>query len=590
MAQAQIKAVITAEDRASSVLSGVGASFGKLAGAMAVGQLAANAITSAIDAVASASKSVLDSAADFEQSRVAFDTMLGSADKARVMLKQLSDFSLKTPFTFPEVVTGAKQLLAYGISAEKILPDLKALGDIAAGVGRDKLPFLTLAFGQVATKGKLMGQEIRQFTEAGVPIVAELAKSLHKTTQEITDMSEKGQISFANVEAVMKSMTGEGGNFFNLMEKQSKTFDGVMSNLNDNFMRIGRNIIGISDEGDIKQGGIFYYLTQGATAFMNWLDAHREGIISFFNAEILPSISALAKHLADFVTSDGFKQWLKEITHWIAVELPPFLNKLVTEYIPGLIKVFSDLWPVIQFTAAVLGGIVSVFQWVGGAIEQMAYDATTSFLTVVGWVASVGKAIEQFGYDAMSMFYAVADAFNGVVGFFGGIGNKIKGAIQGAGGWLYDTGKNIVQGLLNGINNLGNSIGDTLKNWAKGGVDAVKKVLGIKSPSTVFAGIGENIGKGLEQGIVSSVGAANDTLSGLITDPTVNIGASSAPQQSVQPAQTTQTSQTTVNISLNVGMYAGSEIEKRKVAKELFASLQEVANQQNTTVAQMMGA
>jgi len=565
MAQANIRAVITAEDRASSVLSGVGSSFGKLAGAMAVGQLAANGITRAIDAVVSASSNVLQSAADFQQSRVAFDTMLGSAEKAKKMLKEISDFAQRTPFELPEVVTGAKQLLAYNIEAEKIIPTFEALGNIAAGVGKDKLPQLILAYGQVRTATKLTGAELRQFTEAGVPMLDALAKQFGVTTGAVQDMISKGQVGFPDVEKAIAGMSSEGGKFFNLMDKQSKTFDGVLSNLNDNFMRVGRNMIGITDEGDVVQGGIFYYLTQGAQKLLDWIDAHRESIISFFNAEILPSIKALGQKIAEFVSSDQFKNWLRDVADWIANKLPPFLDKLVNEYLPAMKKAFDDVWPVIQTTAGVIGGL---------------YD----------WFQKVGQGAEQFGYNVMNAFYAARDAFNAVVGFFGTIGNSIKGAIMNAGGWLYQTGKDIIQGLLNGINNLGSSIGDTLKGWAKGGIDAVRNVLGIRSPSTVFAGIGENIGKGLEQGIVSSVGAANDTLAGLVTDPTVNVNANSTPQKTQQAVQPTQTTQTTVHMNLNIGMYAGTEIERRKVAKELFASLQEVANQQNTTVAQMMGA
>jgi len=217
-------------------------------------------------------------ASDFEQSRIAFDTMLGSSEAARKMMQNLSDFAIKTPFTLPEVVTGAKQLLAYGISAENILPDLKALGDISAGVGRDKLPFLTLAFGQVATKGKLAGQEIRQFTEAGVPLVAELAKTLGKTKEEITKMSEEGQISFEDVRKALQGMTGEGGRFFNLMEKQSHTFGGVMSNIQDQIGRVTRSVLGISESGDIAKGSIFEKLKNAAQALLDWLNSNTEQI------------------------------------------------------------------------------------------------------------------------------------------------------------------------------------------------------------------------------------------------------------------------------------------------------------------------
>lgn len=565
MAQAQIKAVITAEDRASSVLTGVGASFGKLAGAMAVGQLAANAVSNAIGAVVSASGNVLKSAADFQQSRVAFDTMLGSAERAKKMLKEISDFAQRTPFELPEVVTGAKQLLAYNIEAEKIIPTFEALGNIAAGVGKDKLPQLILAYGQVRAATKLTGAELRQFTEAGVPLLDTLAKQFGTTAGTIQDMISAGKIKFSDVEKAISGMSGEGGKFFNLMDKQSKTFDGVLSNLNDNFMRVGRNMIGLTDEGDVVQGGIFYYLTQGAQKLLDWIDTHRDSIIGFFNAEILPSITALGEKIAAFVSSDQFKNWLRDIADWLANKLPPFLEKLVNEYLPAMKTAFDNVWPVIKFTSEAIGGLV----W---------------------WFGEAGKGAEKFGYDVMNAFYAARDAFNAVVGFFAGIGSSIIGAVSGAANWLYNVGKDIVQGLLNGINALGGKIGDTLKGWAKSGVDAVKNVLGIHSPSTVFAGIGENIGQGLEQGIVSSVGAASDTLNGMVSSPSVDINRTNSQTPVGQFAPSSQSTNTTVNMNLNIGMYAGGEIEKRKVAMEIWSSLQEVANQKNTTISAMMGA
>lgn len=302
-ATASIKAVVTAEDKASPTIArvaqstdklgtsirdvnnsaqGGGSSFSKLASSFAIGAVAGSALISVFSKVGSAISGAFSSTTDFEQYRIAFETMLGSADAARSMLQNLSDFAQKTPFTLPQVVEGAKQLLAYGISARDIIPDFNALGNIAAGVGRDKLPELTLAFGQVATKGRLMGQEIRQFTEAGVPLVQQLAKTFNTTTQNITAMSEKGQISFGAVREALYGMSEQGGRFFNLMLSQSKTFGGTMSNVSDEIGRIAREIMGISETGDIQQGGPFYYLKKGAGTLLTFLDENSGRIAAAF--------------------------------------------------------------------------------------------------------------------------------------------------------------------------------------------------------------------------------------------------------------------------------------------------------------------
>ncbi len=267
----------------NSAVQGVNKSALSMEKATAASQKFAQGLAVVGSAIALAGGFAIKSAAEFEQNRISFDTMLGSAEKGKAMLRSLSEFARKTPFTLPEVVTGARQLLAYGISAEKIIPTFNALGNIAAGVGKDKLPFLTLAFGQVATKGKLAGQELRQFTEAGVPLLQVLAKNMGKTTQEIQAMSEAGQISFGDVESAIFSMSQEGGKFFNLMERQSHSFSGVMSNIQDQIGRTARSLVGIDEEGNIREGSVFAVAKEGAETLMKFLDENQAKIIQFGN-------------------------------------------------------------------------------------------------------------------------------------------------------------------------------------------------------------------------------------------------------------------------------------------------------------------
>lgn len=176
-------------------------------------------------------------AGQMEQWRVSFETMLGSASKAETLLAKISDFAAKTPFELPGVVQGSKQLLAFGITAENVLPSMKMLGDTAAGLGVP-IERLILNFGQVAAQGKLTGRELRDFAIAGVPLLDELAKSMGKTKVEIQDMVSAGQIGFPDVVRAFQSMTGEGGRFNDMMIKQSQTLFGMISNLKDNIIRL----------------------------------------------------------------------------------------------------------------------------------------------------------------------------------------------------------------------------------------------------------------------------------------------------------------------------------------------------------------
>lgn len=182
-------------------------------------------------------KGSLQAAGAMEQVNIALTTMLGSGDKAKKLQKDLIDFAKKTPFEIEGIFSSTKQLLAYGVAQEDIIDTMSTLGNIAAGVGVD-MNRLALAFGQVKTTGRLMGQDLNQFTQAGVPLLAALANVLGKTEAEVLKLKESGQISFEAVKAALESLTSQGGRFYNLMENQSKTFLGTVSNMADSFYQV----------------------------------------------------------------------------------------------------------------------------------------------------------------------------------------------------------------------------------------------------------------------------------------------------------------------------------------------------------------
>lgn len=169
---------------------------------------------------------------NFEQLQISFETMLGSVEKADVLIEKITKFAIKTPFELKDVAKGAKALLAFGIEQEKIIPTLRSLGDVAAGLSVP-IERLILNFGQVKTQSKLTGRELRDFAIAGVPLLAELAKVMGKTTAEVTKLVSAGEVGFPIVEQAFKNMSGEGGKFFNLMVKQTASTSGQISNLRD---------------------------------------------------------------------------------------------------------------------------------------------------------------------------------------------------------------------------------------------------------------------------------------------------------------------------------------------------------------------
>lgn len=207
-------------------------------GMMAVGA----AGTAAFAALGTAMLGFIRAGAGFEQTQIAFETMVGSAETANRLLQDLAEFGARTPFELDQLEEASKRLLAYGIEAGDLIPTLTTLGDITAGVGMDKLPQLILAFGQVKAATRLTGMELRQFTEAGVPLLDALAAHFGVTAGRVQEMVSEGKVGFQDVQIALQNLTAEGGKFNNLMARQSRSLGGLWSNFKDQVSLTARSI------------------------------------------------------------------------------------------------------------------------------------------------------------------------------------------------------------------------------------------------------------------------------------------------------------------------------------------------------------
>ena len=187
---------------------------------------------------------------EYQQLEVAFETMLGSKSKADALMGQLIDTAAKTPFEMSEVAEASKMLLAYGMEGNKVNETLIRLGDIAAGLS---MPLKDLAFlyGTTMVQGRLYTQDLNQFLGRGIPLADELAKQFGKNKSEVKKLVEEGKIGFPEVQKAIEALTGEGSKFGGLMDKQSKTIKGQLSNIEDAWEQM-QNEIGKSQEGNIS--------------------------------------------------------------------------------------------------------------------------------------------------------------------------------------------------------------------------------------------------------------------------------------------------------------------------------------------------
>ncbi|WP_407505230.1 tape measure protein [Elizabethkingia miricola] len=209
---------------------------------------------------------------EFQKTEIAFSTMLGNGGQAKQLMGQMVNLAAKTPFSLQDVSNGAKQLLAFQVPANEVVDTLTRMGNIAAGLSVP-IQRINLVYGQVKAKGKLMGDDLRQFTEAGIPMIHELAKAMGKADSEIAKMVSDGKIGFEDVKKVLFNLTNEGGMFFNLMEEQSATLSGKISNLGDAWDQM-LNKIGQSQEGALGQGiDALAYLVDHYKEVLNIIEA-----------------------------------------------------------------------------------------------------------------------------------------------------------------------------------------------------------------------------------------------------------------------------------------------------------------------------
>lgn len=261
-------------------------------------------------AMAAAAIGSIKLAADLEQSRVAFTTLLGSGEKARKFLDELAAFAAATPFEFKDLQDSSRRLLAFGFAAKDIIPIMNAVGSAVAGLGggKEQIDRVTLALGQMQAKGKVSAEEMNQIAELGVPGWEMIAKAIGKSIPEAMKLAENGAID--STTAINALITGMNAKFPGMLEKQSQTINGQLSNLRDGVTLtatlIGEKLISAFHIADavgaaaravsgfaqiVKTGGLGEALE---TMFPPGLRAVLIGVAGAITASLVPALGALA--------------------------------------------------------------------------------------------------------------------------------------------------------------------------------------------------------------------------------------------------------------------------------------------------------
>lgn len=328
--------------------------------------------------------SIVQTRGQFQQLEIAFETILGSGSKAKALMNQLVDTAARTPFDLMGVASSAKQLLAYGIAAEDVNDTLVRLGNIASGLS---IPLQDIAYlyGTTMTQGRLYAQDLNQFTGRGIPMVKELAKILGVAESQVKTLVSEGKVGFPEVQQVIQNLTNEGGMFFNLMEKQSKSLTGMIANLGDAWDS-ALNKLG-EDNQDVFAAGI-----SGAT----YLVEHLDDILRIVKAITVAYGSYKAAIVLNTLATKGYTG--VAILDNTVRQAKIALLKVEAVATQGVTAATKALWATMKanpvgWIISLLGAALSVLTLFGKKEEEITEDQ-------VGLANATKKAGEEFATQA----------------------------------------------------------------------------------------------------------------------------------------------------------------------------------------------
>lgn len=351
---------------ARSSVANFGSSITNLSGSAVAGFAAvatgAIAAAAAVYGLGKGISSALQLAAAAETTAVSFEVLLGSVEAANEVMANLNNFAASTPFEFPEIAASARNLIAFGLETKDLIPTLTSLGDVAAGLN---IPFNELSeiYGKIKVSNTVFNEDLNQLQGRGIPIVTELAKQFGVTQAEIKEMSSKGQIEFADIERAFQSLTGEGGKFSGLMQKQSQTLSGVWSTAKDNFnlilTEIGTQLAETFNlRGVVTSASSFFQsLKPYVTGFFDFIkqgialgQGYWQSFVDFLDAEVTPiwvELQDVVVAAWDIVTKvvgnavsyqvQLFQQWgqaiLSILPSWQSVKISLVTGLAAVEYV-----------------------------------------------------------------------------------------------------------------------------------------------------------------------------------------------------------------------------------------------------------------
>lgn len=511
---------------------------------VAKGQLMADAFKSVSKEIIDLGKNAIKYNATIEQYKTSFEVMTGSAEEATKIVQELKDLGASTPFELTGLADTTQLLMNYGFEAEDAIDRLKMLGDISQG-SADKLNRIAMAYGQMSSAGKVQLEDIKQMIEAGFNPLQEISQSTGESMASLYDRISKGTISIDEITNSMIRSTSEGGKYFQSMEKQSKTLNGQLSTLQDNFNSLTgaiaqdatsaisskflpalNDLIQNLEEGFSKDGfsGLIGAFEDFIDDLIDYVDENADEIVD----SLISTIGAIGDRLLEIapkLVKAGI-ELLFAVIDGMVESIPQVIPRLL-EFMQELLTMLSENYPImiqagINLVMSLIDGILSNLpQIIMTGIDLMLGLATGLIEAIPDLISKIPQIIVELVLaltdpqmllklksvgptlilslakalieNIPNLLLAVPEI---IIGLFNGFKDKISNT-----DWL-GLGKNILKGILNGMLDFGNVVKKTIKKLGNKIVDEIKDFFRIHSPSLLMK---EKIGKFIPAGIAIGI-------------------------------------------------------------------------------------
>lgn len=526
-------------NKEGSKLNSTFSGIGKVGAAAFKGIVAG--VTVAGTAVASLIAYGVNYNAQIEQLNTSFEVMTGSAEKAAEITERLKEMGASTPFETKDLAEVTQLLMNYGMEADTAIERMSMLGDISQG-SAEKMQRIAMAYGQMSSAGKVSLEDIKQMIEAGFNPLSEISQTTGESMASLYDRISKGTISIDEITASMERSTSEGGKYFRSMEKQSKTLNGQISTLKDNFSSLAGTLANdvsgklsssilpeinqlISDmETAFKEDGVtamIEVMANGITTMLVNLVAQLPQFIQTGTMIIQSLLNGISSNKELLVTS--VISAINELINAFISMLPQILQlgiELIIQLINGIAQQAPELIPQIidclllmvdtilnNLDLLVDAGINLIMSLADGLIDAlpnlidkipiiidkllMALANNLPKLMSMGieLLIKLGvgliKAIPQLISKVPQIITSLVTAFGKYVSKMG------------------EVGLDLIKGLWNGINDAKDWLMDKISGFFGGVVDSIKNFFGISSPSKLFFEIGGYVDEGFVEGIDS---------------------------------------------------------------------------------------